>query len=206
MSAMRSSTIGRSPEMPMGQSPGCPPAPRRMVSEEGRNVGPAYSRWPAMRWNRPGFACIDAKMMELHLRLRPRQRGRPFECGGIAMLVDKVEHRLAGCGNHRPEGDAHGGARCDANAAAQCEDRIEYRADRVGQGPTVGHRDRRTDAVAAAKETGTVGFHLGLPHRLAIHDGQMRRPDFLLCRRTSPPRCQQVPWACRGTRWQRTAS
>ena len=35
MSAMRSSTIGRSPEMPMGQSPGCPPAPRRMVSEDG---------------------------------------------------------------------------------------------------------------------------------------------------------------------------
>ena len=144
-----------------------------------------------MRWNRPASPGIDAEMMELHLRLRPRQRGRPLEGGGIAMLVDEVEHRLAGCGNHRPEGDAHGGAGRDAHTAAQCEDRIEHRADGVGQRPTIGHRDRRMDAVAAAEEAGPIGFHLRLPHRLAIHDGQMRRPDLLLSRRAPPPRCQQ---------------
>ena len=44
-----------------------------------------------------GFARIDAEMMELHLRLGPGQRGRPLERGGVAMLVDEVEHRLAGC-------------------------------------------------------------------------------------------------------------
>ncbi len=53
ISAMRSSAIGRSPEMLMGHSPGCAPAPRRMVSEDGRSVGPACSRWPASRWNSP---------------------------------------------------------------------------------------------------------------------------------------------------------
>ena len=60
-----------------------------------------------MHWNRPRFAGIDAEMMKLHLRLRPRQRGGPIESAGVAMLVDEVEHRLAGCGDHRPEGDAH---------------------------------------------------------------------------------------------------
>ncbi len=130
-----------------------------------------------------GFARIDAEVVELHLRLGPGQRGRPLEGGGVAMLVDEVEHRLAGSCDHRPEGDAHDRAGRDPHAAAQGEDRIEHGADRVRQRPAVDHRDRRSDAVAAAEEAGPVGLDLRLSHGLAIDDGQMRRPDFRLARR-----------------------
>ena len=72
--------------------------------------------------------------MELHLRLRPRQRGRPLEGGGVAMLVDKVEHRLAGLRRPPSRRRCARWRRCNAHAAAQGEDRIEHRADRVGHG------------------------------------------------------------------------
>ena len=41
------------------------------------------------------FVGTDVEVMELHLRLGPRQRSRPFERGCVAMLVNKVQHRLA---------------------------------------------------------------------------------------------------------------
>ena len=119
MSAMRSSTIGRSPEMPMGQSPGCPPrtAHDGLGGRPQRRTGIQQVAGDTLEQAR--FAGIDAKMMQLHLRLGPRQRGRPLECGGVAMLVDEVEHRLAGsrqppsrrrCARSRRVQPAHGGA------------------------------------------------------------------------------------------------
>ena len=71
MSAMRRSTIGRSPEMPRLQNPGCPPPPRRMVSEEGRNVGSGVDQVSRETLEQRGFARIDAEVAELHLRLGP---------------------------------------------------------------------------------------------------------------------------------------
>ena len=93
-----------------------------------------------------------------------------------------------------------------AHAAAQGEDRIEHGADRVGERPAVDHRDRRSDAVAAAEEAGPVGLHLRLPHGLAIDDGEMRGPDFRLARRAPPPRRQDGARRRRDTRSRRTAS
>ena len=191
MSAMRNSTIGRSPEMPMGQSP----AVRRTAQDGVRRRPqrrPGIQQVPGDPLEQACFARVDAEMMELHLRPGPRQRGGPFERGAVAMLVDDVKHRLAAFGNHGPEGDAYGRARCDTHAAAQGENRVEYGADRVRQGPAVRNRDRPMDAVAAPEETGPVGLHLRLSHSLAVHDRQMRGPDFLFARRAAPPRCQEM--------------
>ena len=78
----------------------------------------------------------------------------------------------------------------DAHAPAQREDRIEHRTDRVRERPAVDHRDRRSDAAAAAEEAGPVGLDLGFPTTLAIDDGEMRSPDFRLGRRSPPARRQ----------------
>ena len=81
--------------MPSGQSPDCAPAPRRMVSEEGRRAGAAVEEVSGETLEQARFARIDAEMMQLHLRLRPGERRRPLEGGCVAMLVDEVEQRLA---------------------------------------------------------------------------------------------------------------
>ncbi len=129
-----------------------------------------------------GFGRIDAEVVELHLRLGPGQRGRTLERGGVAMLVDEIEHRRPRRCNDRPEGDADDRAGCHTHTAAQSEDRIEHGADSVGQRPAVDHRDRPVDVVAAAEEARPIGLDLWLSHRLAVDDCQMRGPDFLLCR------------------------
>jgi hypothetical protein len=139
----------------------------------------------------PRFAWINAEVMELHLRLRPRQRGRPLEGGDVPMLVGKVEHGSAGRGDHRPEGDTHDGAGCDAHAAAQGEDRIEHDADRIRERPPVDHGDRRANAAATADETGSVGLHLRLAHAVAVDGGEVRGPDLGLVWRPPPPRRQE---------------
>ncbi len=96
MSAMRSSTIGRSPEMP------CRPEPRLSAGAAQNRIGRGPQRWSGVEQmarqalEQAGFARVDAEMMELHLRLRPGQRRRPLERGDVPMLVDEVEHRFAG--------------------------------------------------------------------------------------------------------------
>ena len=79
VSTMRSSMIGRSPEMPCAHSPGCAPAPRRMVSEDGRKIGVGIDQVSRETLEETGFARIDAEVMELHLRLGPGERGRAIE-------------------------------------------------------------------------------------------------------------------------------
>ena len=95
MSAMRSSTIGRSPEMLSGQSPGC----RAGAAQDGIGGRPqrraGVEQVAGETLEQAGLARIDAEVVELHLRLGPGQRGRPLEGGGVAMLVDEVEQRLA---------------------------------------------------------------------------------------------------------------
>ncbi len=61
----------------------------------------------------------DTEVMELHLRLGPRERHRALKGGGIVMLVGQVEGLGASGCNHRPERDACGRARRYSHAAAQ---------------------------------------------------------------------------------------
>jgi hypothetical protein len=73
----------------------------------------------------------DAKMVQLDLTLRPRERRGARECGRIAMFVDAIEKRFAaGCGDG-PIGDTNGRAGRDANASTDGENWIEHSADRV---------------------------------------------------------------------------
>ena len=79
-------------------------------------------------------------MAQLHLRLRPGERGRALEGVGVVMLVDGIEQRLARGRHHRPEGDARRAAGRNAQPPAQREHRVEH-------GPTV--LDSRRPSIAA---------------------------------------------------------
>ena len=74
---------------------------------------------------------IDAEVMELHLRLGPGKRDRPVERADVVCLVDDVEQLFPGLSDQRPEVDARGCARLEADPPAQHEDRIENRSGRA---------------------------------------------------------------------------
>jgi hypothetical protein len=117
-------------------------------------------------------------MMQLDLRLGPRQCRCTLICRCVPMFVDAIQQRRARLCRHRPEGNAHCGAGRHSNATAQCEDRIEHRSDRIGQRSGVQHRNRRADAVSTAEEARPIGFELRLADGFAVGDAQMRRPNF----------------------------
>ena len=131
-----------------------------------------------------GLARIDAEVMELDPRPRPGQRGGTLEGRGIAVLVDNVEQRLARGSGHGPERNMNDRAGRDPHTAAQGKDWIEHNADRVRERPTIDHRDRPSDAIAASEETGPVGLDLLLTDGFTVDDGEMSSPDFVLCRPT----------------------
>ena len=130
MSAMRRSTIGKSPETPCDHKPDCAPLPEGLSPRwtHGRR-GINHVSCESLKQAR--LARGYAKMMQLHLTLRPRQRRSARESGRIAMLVDAVEKRFAAGGGDRPVGDTNGRARRDANAPADGENWVEDSADRV---------------------------------------------------------------------------
>src|ERR1019366_2874138 len=101
-----------------------------------------------------------SQVMQLHLRLRPRERYRALERGGIVMLVSQIERFRTGRRDHRPEGHPRRCTRRYSHPAAKTEDRIEYCSDCIGKRPSVDCRDRRMSVAPAPKETRAVGFEL----------------------------------------------
>ncbi len=132
----------------------------------------------------------DVEMAQLNLRLRPCQRGRPFEGVGVLMLVDDIEQRLARSRHDRPEGDTRHAARRNPHAPAQREYRIEHGSDGVGEAPSVQHRDGIADVVAAAEKAGAIGLDLDLADRLALDDREMGSPQLGFARAAAPTRRQ----------------
>ncbi len=105
-----------------------------------------------------GLIGPDAEMAELNLGLGPRQRGHPLEGRRVAILVGEVDHLLARRRDQRRKGDVDARARRKPYAASKADDRIEHRADGVGERPAVDHRGRCPDPAAAAEEPSAVGF------------------------------------------------
>ena len=77
------------------------PKPRLRAGTTADGVGRRPQRRSGMQQmagetlEQPGLARVDAKVMELHLRLGPGQRTGTLEGGGVAMLVHQVQHRRA---------------------------------------------------------------------------------------------------------------
>ena len=82
-SAMRNSTIGRSPEIPKRpQARTARPAPRTDRFGRRSQAGIGVDHMARQALEQAGFARGDAEMMQLHLRLGPGERGGALE-GGV---------------------------------------------------------------------------------------------------------------------------
>ena len=137
-----------------------------------------------------GFVGVDAEMVKLHLRLRPREGDGAIEGCWPLMFVGQVEHCAARGRDQRPECDTRCSPGRKPDAAAKTEDRIEHGAGRVGERPAVDHRDRRADPASATQETRAIGLELRAADHLAFDDRDMRCPELAFGRRSSPP-CSQ---------------
>ena len=180
-SSIRTSTIGRSPEMPCAQSAG---GARRVALEHARRraqrrVGVQDPVGQALE--QVGLVRPDAEVVELDLRPGPGQRRRALEHRGIAILLGEREGLVARRRDQGREDDAGAGRRRQAHPPPQAEDRIEHRAGRVRQRPAVDHRHRRSDPAAATEKPHPVGLVLRAPPL----PGPRRRPRGRP-RRTAP--------------------
>ncbi len=87
--------IGRSPEIPWGQSSDAGAAApfEDLGSRPQCRVGIEHAIGEALKEMR--VAGADPEMPELHLRLGPSQRGRAVERHGTMMLVHEIERFIA---------------------------------------------------------------------------------------------------------------
>ena len=141
-SSIRTRTIGRSPEIPWAQSAVRPGrvAPQRVAGGPKRGVGvedPAGEILEQVRLVR-----ANPEMVQLDLRLRPRQRDRALEGRRVAILVGQRHGGVARRGDERGEDQAGALSRRETDAPSEAEDRIEHRARGVREGPAVDHRHR----------------------------------------------------------------
>src|SRR5580704_11225953 len=105
---------------------------------------------------------VDAQMMQLHLRLGPRQRRRALESRRVVMLVDQVERFGPRRRNDGPEGDPRRRSSRNAQASAHAEDWIEHGADGIRQRPPVDRRHGVAHVATAAEKSRTVRLELYL--------------------------------------------
>ncbi len=170
----------------------CRRRPQRRVGEQ---------HVPRQALEQAGLGCRDAQVPQLHLRLGPGQRAGAHECVGVVVLVEQVQHLLAGRRYDSPEGNACRGAGCHAHPVAQREDRVEYRADGVRKSPSIRQRNRVPDLAATAQESRPVGLDLDGAQHLALDDRLLRHPDLRLARAIA---CGASPGSRRA--WARTRS
>ena len=130
---------------------------------------------------------IDAEVVQLHLGLGPGQHGGALKRAHVMVLVDQIQRRLAGRGDHRPEINAGSRPRRNPHTPAQGEDRVEHRAGGARKRPAAHDRAWRANTAATTEESRSVGLELALTHSLAIDNRQVRRPDLWLGRRPLPP-------------------
>ena len=129
-----------------------------------------------------GLVRSDIEMMELNLRLRPRQSQRALERCVVAVLVREIDRFLPRRGHEGRERDARGRSRKEADTNAKAENRVEHRAGRVGERTPIDHRRSRSNSVAAPEEPPAVGLELLRAEDLTLDGGHVARPDSHLRR------------------------
>ena len=154
-SSMRTTTIGRSPEMPYGHSPGAPRSVagehvRRRPQRRIRVQDPVGEALEEVR-----LVGVDAEVVELDLGLGPGEDRGPLERGRLAVLVGEVEDLARvtrrrrwrrSRGRSRPVRAARGSRRLKIGSSTA--------PTRVRQRASVDDRDRRPDRAARGRGSG----------------------------------------------------
>ena len=131
-----------------------------------------------------GLVRVDSKMVQLYLRLRPRQGDRAIEGRRVAILVGERHGGVPRGGDERREDQVGTFAGPEAHATSEAHDRIEHGARGVRQGPAVDHRHRGADASSAPEESRAVRLELSASAGLALHQNNVGRPDRRLLGRS----------------------
>ena len=119
------------------------------------------------------FVGPHAEVMLLHLSLRPRQRRGAVERGGVVILLGQIDGFRARRRDQRRERHARGRARREPDTTPEAHDRIEHRADRVGEGLAIDHRRWRPDPASAAEKSRAIRLPLEITDRFAFDDRHM---------------------------------
>ncbi len=155
---------------------------------EARAAGVGEQDVPGQLLEQIGLRGVDAEMPQLHLRLRPGQRGRARVRVRVAMLVGEIEQLARGSARRRSR------TRC-----APCRRReraARYRSANTasstvpggaGQRAAFEHGQRCAQLAAASDETAPDRFRTpASPHGGAFDHGVMRSPDFRFIGRAAP--------------------
>jgi hypothetical protein len=112
---------GRSPEIPCAQSFDALPAPRfeNVTRRSQRRIGIENVIGKPLEQMR--IVRVDAEMVQLHLGLRAGERLRSVKRHRLMMLVDEIEHLIAGGSGQRPERDARRRSARNPHMLAQAE-------------------------------------------------------------------------------------
>ncbi len=117
-SSIRTTTIGRSPEMPCAHRPG---APRSLLDQQARRRAQRRVRVEdpvGQPLEEVGLVGLDAEVMELHLGLRPGEDRRPLERRRLAVLVGQIEDLFAST-RRRPWRRSRGRSRPERSVTRQ---------------------------------------------------------------------------------------
>ena len=121
---------------------------------------------------------LDAEVVELHLGLGPGEGGRPLERGRLRGTCrrGRAPRRAT---RRRPSRRSRGRSRrARADPAAEAEDRVEHRADRVRQRPPVDHRRPASGPNGPGRGSAPGRSRTGSTAPLVLLDrGDVRGPD-----------------------------
>jgi hypothetical protein len=125
-----------------------------------------------------GLVVVDTEVVQLDLRLRPRQSDYPLKGRGVMIFVGQRQGFIARCRDQRRKCDAGSGAGRQPHPVPETDDRIKHRADGVGQWEAVDNRHRGAYPTPAAKKPGAVGLVLHTADGLAFNYHYVCGPDL----------------------------
>src|ERR1700678_4321351 len=171
-SSMRARMIGRSPEIPCAHSVEISSELRASTSAVGRSDGSTYRTAFARRWN----SRASSEVMQRHLRRRPGQRVRAFEGAGIAIFIGEIQRLLARGRGNGGKNQMDSAAGRHAHRAAQAQDRVEHRTNRIGERAAIHHRYGIPQTAGASHKARAIRFKLQFSDRFGIRDQDVGDP------------------------------
>src|SRR6478672_8228960 len=103
-----------------------------------------------------GLIMANTQMVQLDLRLCPRQRDDTLKRHGVMVFVGQRQGLIARCRDQCGKCDASSGTRSEPDSAPEADDRIKHSTDGVGKREAINDRHWCADPTPATKKPGAV--------------------------------------------------
>ena len=117
------------------------------------------------------------QLAQLHLAVRPGHLEGASHALDVVVPIRQRQRLFARVRPARGERDLDGGFSFNANAAAQAENRVEYRADRPRQSGARVHCGGRSRRPPAAEKARAIRLKLQRADERALHGEDVNAPD-----------------------------